>query len=90
MAALQGSFTGAFSLMSQLGESGSAVAGPSNPSRDKVVIYELSQIIQEAESVIQYASWIFTISTAAFGLCGLSLVCVCVVFQNHSYVTISF
>ena len=56
MAALQGSFTGAFSLMSQLGESGSSVAGPLNPSKDKVVINELSQIIQEPESVIHYAS----------------------------------
>ena len=80
MSALQSSFSKAFSLLSQLGENGPPVASSSESSGEHLAINELSQIIEEAESVISYSSWIFNITTTAFGLCALSLVCSYIVF----------
>ena len=61
--------------MVDVGENKASIASSSNSEESNVVIDELSQIVQTAETVINYTSWIFNLTTAALGLCALSLVC---------------
>ena len=75
MFALQDSFLDAFKSMTHVGDNIAPTAGSSSSEENNMVINELNQIVQTAETVINYTSWIFNLTTAALGLCALSLVC---------------
>ena len=75
MVILQDSFLQAFTSMTHVGENVALATSSTNSREDNMAIHELSQMVQKAESVIHYTFWIFKLTTAALGLCDLSLVC---------------
>ena len=75
MNALQESFRTAFTSIISVGEGGSTSGNSRVFEESQMAIHELGQMIHAADSVIKYTSWIFNLTTAAFGFCALSLVC---------------
>ena len=80
MNVLQESFKTAFTSIMGVGEGGSTTGGSRLFEENQMAVHELGQMIHAADSVIKYTSWIFNLTTAAFGLCALSLVCFSLAF----------
>ena len=80
MVALQDSFKQAFASIISVGEGAAPAKNSTLFDGDQIAVNELGKIIHASDSVIKYTSWIFNLTTAAMGLCALSLVCSLLVF----------